>query len=1850
MTTGREIQGRVVLTATTDTAKAVADLKAAFKKLNPTVKVNAKFSVTQVRAALKEVGAKGASVKVDAKFSVVQVRKALKEATAGKTPTIRVNVDVRKGAIKNIVAESAGVQSAVTSAEQRELLKRETARANSATRTGDKIRGIEAKGIEDRATLAERANLGRINADNKLQNQLIRAQLESALRVERINAQLNARLTAQNNAFEQRRALAAEREQRRLERRVNKPLLQRILIDTNRLNSSLADFDKAITRGLRTSLLAFTVWSAAVAAAVTAASVAGVVAFAKLQDAAVRAGAVVATQLRVSELEKYGKALSDFGDTTARASREVQRESAKVALSTLFSPTEVAQGIQQLLQSGQKAEDAYKNIAAAADFASVNNTDLIETTKGLATSLAAAGLSADDSALLLDKITVTAAAAVGDVDDYFTAFSNGAGAAGRTIGATTDETLFFLRLLGQTGTLGLEAGTQVDIIFRDLGRSIVKARDEYAKYGVTVNSTASEQLVGLAEAIEKTGGNRVAQAKLRAELGLQEKSFRSLSRIIPQVQELGTTRAERLAAVSQIISSTSQNAEGVVGLQLNELRKNIAFQFDQLKDSAVIAFAAFGEGAAKAVTGLLDAFAGTDGLIDNSLSKVRGFGVEFGKIVARITAFVQTPAFIRGIKTFSEAIKVTLGGVADAFKAFSSAFNDGKQATSTFEAVADAILGFSQVSATVLPVVAGFLGEIFDFLIDNAGAFETFAKVTLSIYALRKVFVLVVNPLLNFAKVMGELRGSATFAGTAIGRLVPFFALITTAVVAGAGFIKGFVNELRNTTDVSPRAQESLRSVAEFAGLLVDALGFLTTAVFEAGEEIGGHFAKALVDTAVVFGEFLALFNGSDFDIKSFSGAVADAAQSVSRIVPNLSVMTAKLQQIEDESEGAGDGIANSFAAIGNAIDSVSEKVRGSGLSAVGNFASGAVSQLDAATDAANGLASALGRVGNAALAAAQAQGTAAQQKALFDSAVKSFVNVQQAQDAAGIFNTTPQKQLDLQNKAGVVQLDAARKRIADALKTSAGGGSGGSAGGGGGGEGGGGEAATFVDPDDAIRKQIDALKPARKAAETSAAIAKALAAGQKCYIGTRREVALLQDALPGLDKALETQRKQVETLDSALTDLRNTQLLGTKAFSDQTFALDQQAKTLQLQKLDLEIGGAVDGDPRLKAIDDQLKSIQQQSERTSLTESLQLDPLRRQLEATFNPTTEASFAAIVTQFKSLSAARATAQGQLDTATKTQEIVSAAAEAGAAKFTKLDDAAQKAASAISSVSTASSSAATSIGSYSDAVEEVPSGSGVVDKSLTKINERVTELEPRFRSSGSRVATLVTQGINRGAVATLYPALGTITTTMLTQLRSAEAPALLTGEKIMGGLKAGLVKGFGTADEVGSIAHFLNKVIPARIAELKGPVSYDATILVPAGQAIMGGLDQGLRTGFGGVESFLKGVAPLISETVPDSLFADRTKQFMVDVALGKAPDPNKVFGDLIPQELQGIGAFTGALDPTLGFLHQSQSYADTAEMSKHLAALFGLDISALRFDHSQLTTTGNVSDHFRGLAADFAVPGSSTPDPKKDALFAAIQPLLGKIFSQILYKTNVGGNHFNHVHAAFKAGKGFSVDSGKKGAPPVFDIPGAPPIVDQAISAAAQKFSLPVQLLAAIAKQESGFRPSVVSPDGGYGLFQLTSPGLKQQAGGKILDPFVNAEVGARYFKQLLQRFDGNTFKALAGYNGGPGAGDHPFAQVIKYANSVLSIFRSFGGGREKGGPLDPNKWHLVGERGPELLGPGNKGTVFSNRDSYRMMGGGMSYTDNSVTTVTTAASDPEAIAALADRRRRARMQKVTIR
>lgn len=103
--------------------------------------------------------------------------------------------------------------------------------------------------------------------------------------------------------------------------------------------------------------------------------------------------------------------------------------------------------------------------------------------------------------------------------------------------------------------------------------------------------------------------------------------------------------------------------------------------------------------------------------------------------------------------------------------------------------------------------------------------------------------------------------------------------------------------------------------------------------------------------------------------------------------------------------------------------------------------------------------------------------------------------------------------------------------------------------------------------------------------------------------------------------------------------------------------------------------------------------------------------------------------------------------------------------------------------------------------------------------------------------------------------------------------------------------------------------------------------------------------------------------------------------------------------------------------------------------------------------------------------------------------------------------------------------------------------------------------------IAGIIRQESAFYPRALSYANARGLMQVIPPtatrvakrlGLKQFTPAQLYEPETNIAIGTAYIAEMIEKFEGNLFRAIAAYNAGPNATNKWWLQNIGVDNEEV--------------------------------------------------------------------------------------------
>jgi soluble lytic murein transglycosylase len=121
---------------------------------------------------------------------------------------------------------------------------------------------------------------------------------------------------------------------------------------------------------------------------------------------------------------------------------------------------------------------------------------------------------------------------------------------------------------------------------------------------------------------------------------------------------------------------------------------------------------------------------------------------------------------------------------------------------------------------------------------------------------------------------------------------------------------------------------------------------------------------------------------------------------------------------------------------------------------------------------------------------------------------------------------------------------------------------------------------------------------------------------------------------------------------------------------------------------------------------------------------------------------------------------------------------------------------------------------------------------------------------------------------------------------------------------------------------------------------------------------------------------------------------------------------------------------------------------------------------------------------------------------------------------------------------------------------------------DPHISAAASLYNVSADLIKAVIAVESEFDQWAVSSKGAQGLMQLMPTTARHVGIENPFDPRENILGGTRYLSTLLDRFKGNTARALAAYNAGPTvvarhSGLPPYRETQGYVRKIQKLVQN---------------------------------------------------------------------------------------
>jgi len=119
------------------------------------------------------------------------------------------------------------------------------------------------------------------------------------------------------------------------------------------------------------------------------------------------------------------------------------------------------------------------------------------------------------------------------------------------------------------------------------------------------------------------------------------------------------------------------------------------------------------------------------------------------------------------------------------------------------------------------------------------------------------------------------------------------------------------------------------------------------------------------------------------------------------------------------------------------------------------------------------------------------------------------------------------------------------------------------------------------------------------------------------------------------------------------------------------------------------------------------------------------------------------------------------------------------------------------------------------------------------------------------------------------------------------------------------------------------------------------------------------------------------------------------------------------------------------------------------------------------------------------------------------------------------------------------------------------------------VERAAENYSVDPYIIFSVIKQESNFKAHASSTKGASGLMQLLPATAKEvaismnsidESNFDIYDAETNIYIGVKYLSELIQRYDGNIYIAIAAYNAGMGNVDKWYEQPYSSYDTIDKV------------------------------------------------------------------------------------------
>lgn len=427
---------------------------------------------------------------------------------------------------------------------------------------------------------------------------------------------------------------------------------------------------------------------------------------------AVAAFGVAAVKMAADFDQQMSTVQANTGATSAQMD-QLRAAAIEAGASTVYSASDSADAINDLGKAGMSVTDILTGgLSGALNLAASDGMAVGDAAEYMANALSMFHLKGSQASQVADTLAAGAGKAVGNVSDFGEALNN-CGAQANSFGMNVQETTGVLALFAQNGTIGAEAGTQLNSMLMKLAAPSAEAANTMKELGISAYD-AQGHFVGMANfagQLQKAEKNLTDEQRNQANATIFGSYAIKAANYLYEAGESGVNKWTK--AVSE---------SGYAAEQAAAKNNNLKGDLENLSGSMESLMISVGEGAQgplrKMVQGLdtlVDAFAGLPSGAQQTIVAMASLAGVFGavhKAAGNLNGSTSTMANNIGLAIDPiQRVKTALGSAQTAFDLFKGSSMSASEQMEAFGTSASKAqlktAGFKAVGSSVMNLLGG---------------------------------------------------------------------------------------------------------------------------------------------------------------------------------------------------------------------------------------------------------------------------------------------------------------------------------------------------------------------------------------------------------------------------------------------------------------------------------------------------------------------------------------------------------------------------------------------------------------------------------------------------------------------------------------------------------------------------------------------------------------------------------------------------------------------------------------------------------------------------------------------------------------------------------------------------------------------------------------------------------------------------------------------------------------------------------------------------------------------------------------------------------------------------------------